>query len=546
MDCWNLLGLDMGADARAVKRQYARLLKLTRPDDDPDGFQRLREAYDQALGYIQWRQDVECDEEAVSAVEPATLFGDPEPLATVIEVAPQPPIQLESLDPDSLDAALAQAQGLGVRSQFEQVLLSRCLAEGALALSAVQWALDRLRWFTAWQVVDLEPAALRKLAGQLLDARLDQLRATLAEPDYAHERVALELLKRLLQEPWLQGFDQRAQFHQQWAALLFGIHGWSGEFFDRMCDVVGWDEKRGALPIPVFQYQQLKDRHGVQAMVARIQQDLSVAKPQSATELATWFVLKPLSNGQRRLMADRFDDETWYECDQLETTVLRTSGMLNRLGIDRLPDWRRWRLGSTRADHYLFWWPALFVLITALTREFDSGGLIAAAMASTFLVIIGSSVIKLWNLLVRPLASLDVWLGERLLPARYCRDGTGLLPLRHLMPCVLLGALICHLAWDAFGPNAAGMGVAGTFVLMAYLNYVLSGDTPRLLTRILVFLKAEGVGVFVWLVILGFFIGLGAFIHRNPVTPSGIDPLCLPSAGALQQPELCAKPNPNP
>lgn len=544
MDCWNLLGLDANADSRAVKRQYARLLKLTRPDDDPDGFQRLREAYDQALGYIQWRQDVEWEEEGVPSVEPSTPIGDSDSPAVVTE-ASLPCISLESLDPDALDTALTHAQNQGMRIQFEQALLSRCLDDGVQGLSAVQWAIDCLRWFSAWQVVNLEPAALRQLADRLLHARLDQVRATLAEPDYAHEREALALLKRMLQEPWLQGFDQRAQFHQQLAALLSGIDGWSGEFFDRMCDVVGWDEKRGALPIPAFQYQQLENRHGVQAMVARIQQDLSVPKPRSVAERAAWFVLKPLSNAQRRLMADGFDDNTWEACEQLQTSVLRTSGMLSGLEIPRLPDWRRWRPGCGRADHYLFWWPTLFVLITALTRELDAGSLVASAMGATFSVVIGSWLIKLWNLFLRPLASLDVWLGERLLPAHYFRDGSGLLPLRHLVPCLLVGGWFWHVARGAFGPSAVGMGAIGAFVLMVYLNYALSPDAPSLLKRAAIFLKTEGVGVIVWLVILGFFVGVGAFMNRHPVTSSGIDPRCLPSAGALQKLELCATPQPD-
>ncbi len=48
-DCWTVLGLDASADERSIKRQYARLLKVHRPDADPEGFQRLREAYEAAL-----------------------------------------------------------------------------------------------------------------------------------------------------------------------------------------------------------------------------------------------------------------------------------------------------------------------------------------------------------------------------------------------------------------------------------------------------------------------------------------------------------------
>ena len=44
-----LLGLGPDADERAIKRAYAARLKTTRPDEDPEGFQRLNEAYQAAL-----------------------------------------------------------------------------------------------------------------------------------------------------------------------------------------------------------------------------------------------------------------------------------------------------------------------------------------------------------------------------------------------------------------------------------------------------------------------------------------------------------------
>ena len=46
-----VLGLGADADERAIKRAYAAKLKTVRPDEDPEGFQRLNEAYRAAL---QW------------------------------------------------------------------------------------------------------------------------------------------------------------------------------------------------------------------------------------------------------------------------------------------------------------------------------------------------------------------------------------------------------------------------------------------------------------------------------------------------------------
>lgn len=49
------LGLDADADERAVKRAYAARLKTVRPETDPEGFQKLNEAYQAALEWLRQR-----------------------------------------------------------------------------------------------------------------------------------------------------------------------------------------------------------------------------------------------------------------------------------------------------------------------------------------------------------------------------------------------------------------------------------------------------------------------------------------------------------
>ncbi|MCC4587517.1 hypothetical protein JWH11_08365 [Xanthomonas melonis] len=58
------LGLDDDADTRAIKRAYAARLKLTRPDDDPAGFQQLHETYQAALAWSRYRAETAAAEEA--------------------------------------------------------------------------------------------------------------------------------------------------------------------------------------------------------------------------------------------------------------------------------------------------------------------------------------------------------------------------------------------------------------------------------------------------------------------------------------------------
>ncbi len=49
MDNWTLLGLEPGAAKKAIKQAYAKRLKQTRPEDNPEGFKALHSAYQWAL-----------------------------------------------------------------------------------------------------------------------------------------------------------------------------------------------------------------------------------------------------------------------------------------------------------------------------------------------------------------------------------------------------------------------------------------------------------------------------------------------------------------
>ncbi len=52
MNCWKILGIDKDSSKKTIKIAYAKLLKTTKPDDDPEGFKKLHEAYKKALASI--------------------------------------------------------------------------------------------------------------------------------------------------------------------------------------------------------------------------------------------------------------------------------------------------------------------------------------------------------------------------------------------------------------------------------------------------------------------------------------------------------------
>ena len=53
MDIWNILGLEPTQDVSAIKRAYAQKTRDCHPEEDPEGFMRLREAYQAALDCAQ-------------------------------------------------------------------------------------------------------------------------------------------------------------------------------------------------------------------------------------------------------------------------------------------------------------------------------------------------------------------------------------------------------------------------------------------------------------------------------------------------------------
>lgn len=66
MNDWSLLGIEPTTDTTTIKRAYSQKLKVYHPEEDPQGFQRLREAYENVLRQAKYLNE---DRNVVTRVE---------------------------------------------------------------------------------------------------------------------------------------------------------------------------------------------------------------------------------------------------------------------------------------------------------------------------------------------------------------------------------------------------------------------------------------------------------------------------------------------
>ncbi|WP_125721594.1 J domain-containing protein [Pseudoalteromonas rubra] len=103
---WDVLGIEPGADKKTIKRAYTSKLKLCKPDEDPEGFQLLRAAYDEALAQLeeQPQQRVKLGAEEVppvQTIEQVTPQNNPPEVLPDITVQPHiEPVQTHVSAPD--------------------------------------------------------------------------------------------------------------------------------------------------------------------------------------------------------------------------------------------------------------------------------------------------------------------------------------------------------------------------------------------------------------------------------------------------------------
>jgi hypothetical protein len=268
---WDILGTEPTGDERAIKRAYAKRLKVTRPEDDPAAFQELREAYEYALRHAHLFAEESPEAAATQApeappMEPADLWGvideaaqePPAELWGVIAHEPAAPPELwgvVAIDPVQEAASLWQAfqeqsrrrngpallpgflereelLNLDVREEFELCALRYCASAG-YDLALRQALFEQLGWehdfsYLARSHADLVRSAVQRYRADRSFAHFSDNRDSYPGLDCIMSQQAPSAYARQL-------FDQK--FTQQLRELLHAIRWQHAEMLACKLDV---------------------------------------------------------------------------------------------------------------------------------------------------------------------------------------------------------------------------------------------------------------------------------------------------------------------
>ncbi|MFJ5239728.1 J domain-containing protein [Pseudomonas neuropathica] len=505
MDCWSVLHLPDDAEARDIKGAYARLLKTFRPDEDAEGFQRLREAYEQALAIARWRlENAEpADEEDVAVATASSTFAAlaldaalankhsppqntawdfadldippvnpaaPEPFAPPAkdDVLPVEPVTaapdtetyaleaqaarqlLEGLSPENLGERWDQAQQQGCAKAFERLLLQLCLEQTQLRNPVLNWAVEQLGWLGPWQDVLINDRQHEVLAENLMADYRDNLQALLESQS---EREFLNVLKRYSAQPWLQVFDRREQWQQTLLHLLNDSE-WSVPLFDRIGQLFGWDHNKGLHPQPNWLWDTLIERCDQESFYDNLRAKAESDRMSAADVQAAHLLINPLKPLQQKKVTDVFGRDEWKACYELSNKLKwRFPDLLARLPYADVFFWRRFLPRPIAAETWVRLWAAIALALCLFYLPSPQ----KTAMDLVFIPMIFACVpvwffriaLSWWVVLTAHVILPDLWLTEWLIPRKW-NPYTRWLVLRHGVPqgvMLLLFSLLLGPLW---------------------------------------------------------------------------------------------------
>ncbi|EPM3149973.1 hypothetical protein ACTV1L_000397 [Cronobacter turicensis] len=451
MRALEILGLAPGADERAIKRAYARLLKGCRPDDDPQGFQQLRDAYEEALeqarrgvaddedDYDEYDADEEHDDDSEADARreadapPLTPhFSEPEPASPQSERVRRAPVYapprtaalIDGLNEENLNARWLTAQEAGEARIFEEAVLTRCLwhlAPDEHAFAARAQAL--FQWLTPGQRLTPDAAQQNRLRTVLLAPYAEQMQAALEE---GHDARYIACLRALANTPWLQSYDGQRQLQQLALTLLDAQPDWSPDRFAALCTLFHWDETRGERPDLPELWAQVIARDEDERLYAQLaaQRD---APGDSPAHRAAQMVLRVQDEDARMLAGLDYTDEDWDECARLnDLLALGHPALIPRFAGADIHAWQQTyhKLNEAHGPMLRSIWLVGMMMATfgwMLPAVYDGtitpwGVVLRVLVAPVVAMVVGIFPLVLWRGLARPFSDRDAALSERLLP----------------------------------------------------------------------------------------------------------------------------------
>ncbi len=451
MDCWTLLQLPEEADERTIKRTYARLLKSCRPDDDAEGFQRLREAYEEALAYSRWRADWEEDDTTVQAPVAEQAYGNLNDLAELMDVSALHPAPFETPQADPAHTLLSGLNASNFKERwvlsiqqdctdaFQAGLLRHCFDKPSERVEIASWAVQHLEWLTPWQQVAMTPWQHDTLTSELLQEYRNILHNLLEQKD---ERAFINQLTQYSNQPWLRVFD----LQQQWQRIVLQLlhdSQWSVPLFERVCQAFGWDDQKGVFPEPAWMWRELVSRCEQESFFANLQDKAPEMRHPPADAQAARLLLTPMSASQQKRMIDGFGEHEWNACQHLsEVLTWRYPQLLERLPNSDAFFWRKFVPRPIYTQVLIRLW-GVFALgfLLSLTKPqpevLDARSIILFLLLALVPAGIGFRVTQFWASISSSFRVPDLWLSQHLIPKRLNPNQYWLI-IRHGLPQAIM------------------------------------------------------------------------------------------------------------